>query len=676
MLVTTWFKREPEININDIVLVRDENTPVCRWPLARVIEKHPGRDGLTRVVTLKTENNILKRPITKISPLPIDNANTNIATVKKHRQAQRKTNVLPIIIAMMSIMTTINGNNIAHQSANLQCSIQQFEKQYVYFDKESTIHFSNTNWNIVAFFDLKIFEIELKSIRSNIKMLHSTCSGIANYESSCNELVQLLQNQLDDIHEKHEMIFKQELDKRITKRAALDIIGNIASDLFGVLDSRFAREYAQDMGKLMNNDEHLVELIQNQTSIIDSTLNIVKNNENEIYRQNGIINQLIKTIKEIKNGEWAFQRLSTTTAQLSHVLTKYEHQQTNMIDVMTNVNQNNIAAYIMTPKQWKRQLGIIRANVKTLSVPEANIYGTAKVKAFQSSNNIIFKISIPLINDSSYHLFRIIPIPIYRNGASGMITINNTHIAVEENRQLYRFMTIENIKKCIIYTTESIICSRGNHMLTARSESCEWNILNKLSYDECTFRATKNDNWFMELHAHNKWLFSVKDEQLMNLICNQQIQVVRLHGEGMITINENCVLNNEFRRIVAHNELLSNRNESILIHVNVSDIDFAPMKIFGEPEIELEHLNSNISSIKHQIEILKGQSKLPEYVNKHDMHQYILLYGVIIVGIGIWTYYKCKSKKIKANSKLSKNPKESPIPAPRVITRAISMPTI
>lgn len=149
----------------------------------------------------------------------------------------------------------------------------------------------------------------------------------------------------------------------------------------------------------------------------------------------------------------------------------------------------------------------------------------------------------------------------------------------------------------------------------------------------------------MELHTQNKWLFAVYEERLMNLICNQQIQFVRLLGEGMITINENCVLNNEFRKIVAHNELLSNRNESIVMHVNISEIDFAPMKIMEESDLEIQHLNSNISALKQQIEVIKRQSKLPGYIDKHDIHQYSLLYGIIIIGIGIWTYYKCKSKR-------------------------------
>ena len=38
-----------------------------KWALARVEEVHTGRDGLVRVVNVRTNNGIYKRPITKIA---------------------------------------------------------------------------------------------------------------------------------------------------------------------------------------------------------------------------------------------------------------------------------------------------------------------------------------------------------------------------------------------------------------------------------------------------------------------------------------------------------------------------------------------------------------------------------------------------------------------------------
>ncbi|XP_043498397.1 uncharacterized protein LOC122521619 [Polistes fuscatus] len=54
-----------------LVLITDERLPPSKWPLARVIKLHPGKDGLCRVVTLKTATSTITRPIVKLAPLPL-----------------------------------------------------------------------------------------------------------------------------------------------------------------------------------------------------------------------------------------------------------------------------------------------------------------------------------------------------------------------------------------------------------------------------------------------------------------------------------------------------------------------------------------------------------------------------------------------------------------------------
>lgn len=67
-----WNVRNVDPDIGTVVLVKDERLPPGKWLLGRIIDKHPGRDGLTRVVTLKYKNGTFRRPIAKICPLPID----------------------------------------------------------------------------------------------------------------------------------------------------------------------------------------------------------------------------------------------------------------------------------------------------------------------------------------------------------------------------------------------------------------------------------------------------------------------------------------------------------------------------------------------------------------------------------------------------------------------------
>lgn len=64
--ISKWHYPSNDIKEGSLVLVMDERYPPSKWPLARIIKLHPGDDGLTRVVTLRTSISTFKRPITKI----------------------------------------------------------------------------------------------------------------------------------------------------------------------------------------------------------------------------------------------------------------------------------------------------------------------------------------------------------------------------------------------------------------------------------------------------------------------------------------------------------------------------------------------------------------------------------------------------------------------------------
>ncbi|XP_045498277.1 uncharacterized protein LOC123696249 [Colias croceus] len=72
-----WKTSKPNIKLNDIVIIHDALLPPGKWALGRVIELHPGSDGYVRVVSVKTKTGIIKRPIIKLSILPVNTEETN-----------------------------------------------------------------------------------------------------------------------------------------------------------------------------------------------------------------------------------------------------------------------------------------------------------------------------------------------------------------------------------------------------------------------------------------------------------------------------------------------------------------------------------------------------------------------------------------------------------------------
>ena len=67
-----WFKPERDIQVDDVVLVISPDTARGQWPLGRILEVYPGKDGHVRVVKVQVGRNELLRPVTRICPLELN----------------------------------------------------------------------------------------------------------------------------------------------------------------------------------------------------------------------------------------------------------------------------------------------------------------------------------------------------------------------------------------------------------------------------------------------------------------------------------------------------------------------------------------------------------------------------------------------------------------------------
>lgn len=66
-----WQTARENLQINDLVIVREETIPPLRWKLGRVIELHPGDDGRVQVAIVRTSGGNIKRSIAKLCKLSI-----------------------------------------------------------------------------------------------------------------------------------------------------------------------------------------------------------------------------------------------------------------------------------------------------------------------------------------------------------------------------------------------------------------------------------------------------------------------------------------------------------------------------------------------------------------------------------------------------------------------------
>lgn len=65
-----WDQRRENLTPGNLVLGKEDNLSLTHWKLGRIVQVHPGKDNLVRVVTIKTINGEYKKAITELGLLP------------------------------------------------------------------------------------------------------------------------------------------------------------------------------------------------------------------------------------------------------------------------------------------------------------------------------------------------------------------------------------------------------------------------------------------------------------------------------------------------------------------------------------------------------------------------------------------------------------------------------
>ncbi|XP_024887039.1 uncharacterized protein LOC112464327 [Temnothorax curvispinosus] len=69
-----WYTKGDNLEVGTLVLLKEDNVPPLQWVLGRVVEVIPGTDNIVRVAIVRTAGRLFKRAVTKLCPLPKEDA--------------------------------------------------------------------------------------------------------------------------------------------------------------------------------------------------------------------------------------------------------------------------------------------------------------------------------------------------------------------------------------------------------------------------------------------------------------------------------------------------------------------------------------------------------------------------------------------------------------------------
>lgn len=66
-----WLRNVENPQLGDIVYLKEMNTHPLAWPLGRIVAIYPGSDGQVRVVDVRTQGGVYRRPVNKLNFLNV-----------------------------------------------------------------------------------------------------------------------------------------------------------------------------------------------------------------------------------------------------------------------------------------------------------------------------------------------------------------------------------------------------------------------------------------------------------------------------------------------------------------------------------------------------------------------------------------------------------------------------
>lgn len=629
-----WLSREKQPQLNDLVLIKDDNTASNKWPMARIVDLHPGKDSFVRVVTLKTENNTFKRPITKICLLPKTQfAEDSFETKNARANRARKSNVLPIVTALLACF--ILGSTPIGQANDIFSISSVDHSPGLMFNQKSIAYTGYANWNIICYFDLWQFKLEYKAIKSKIVDLKGLCDKWDG-NTTCKSFIGQMEDHLNAIENKNEIIGGHSFKR--SKRAALNLIGNIFGDVFGLLDSRFEQQYVENLRKISQNEDDMVGLLKNQTSILDATANIIGVTETELNNQAGHITQMEERIGSLTQREDAMQLFFMLSLKMSDLMQRYEARQDAIMDVIFDAKHGHVNTDVITPQQVEQQLELIRANIdgRKVFVPEDThgLFRLMRITAMIGRRALFFGISIPILDITKYRVFKIIPVPMLRHDEFAWIRTKNEYLFVSWDLRRYNFVSDSELNECREYQPNEIVCTTPRKMFSSIHRTCEMDIFSrKDGANNCTTDVTPGVESWIEI-GENQWFFAAPTGSSLTSICGDHLRVHEINGFGVLTLRQDCVLRNDFFQI------------SSISEIGRAQITVAPLPEIWNNDLTkpMEFTNSSpklrqlvvADNLTQQIRQMRENIHDPIRLNYHDIHHYGAIYFWIICSIAVF----------------------------------------
>lgn len=624
-----WMEASDNVKIGDMVLLKEENTAPLAWPLGRIKQVYPGKDGLVRVVEVMAKGKVYKRPLLKIAKLPISHQqNRNESMIKTATAEEKSSDKKQVKTSTKRIETkcmfaTATTTRKSHKIATgvklcVMLSICIFFGCFVgvanghnaydleHFDEHKNVFVKklgsgaivNGHWNLVTYMNLAEYEEEYDILHKNIGILRENCKN-----TTCGTVMQEIDSWSDDITTYNALI-KMKFGSP-QKRSWGGFFSALLGSLVGMIGEKVLQHITGD-----DSDNKKQEILSQQVSIIKLA------HEQMMLMEN--------TTNSIEVIQW----------NMSYVLLaliKYHNKQKLILNTISN-GKTELSAEWLRPDELQYQITLMMQHLPSdVMLIGGNdhekllaVYKLAKIKTILTPHTIISIIKIPLISKERFEHNQIIALPFEHGGKFIAPVIRNEH--VWKNEKLTKLFSTTELNKCIQYEDELYCDITEPFMAHDSIRACEWQLFENKTTSSCEYKTAENDEYWVRIHG-NDWLFSTRNNTAVRVKCESEEKEIKIHGVGKLSFRENCEMTTMNVALRSIKDMMTNGNRAKHSQVH---------KIVWPVKLNATAFNEKIMKTINELESKDGLFMM------HHWHHYIMIYITIIVTMFTVSYFYSK----------------------------------
>ncbi|KAL7724778.1 hypothetical protein ACLKA6_012843 [Drosophila palustris] len=229
-------------------------------------------------------------------------------------------------------------------------------------EKEGIVGLSRTAWNVIIHADLEDYGAFKHRVEESWASLLTIKSRLKN-DSHIDNMMSLLTNKATRLQQ-HDDIIQQTQARKTQRvpRAPLKAFGAIYHAVFGLMDEDHADEPLQKVQQSRQNEEYLLDLLRNQSSVQDATVQMMKKQNEVIWGNFNIINTAMYSMKNALNTAIDHEVFLDAYETLSMAMDAFEQLQRDIINIIWNTNGNFLDSLLPTT-QFQKQIQRIVLNM-------------------------------------------------------------------------------------------------------------------------------------------------------------------------------------------------------------------------------------------------------------------------------------------------------------------------